>query len=78
MAISKELTLCTNHSFIEHSLVQIKRQLKKDGHENKIVFDLIDESLKDVRIAKKQGMSLENRCKKYYNSIIKLGFERAR
>lgn len=74
--MNKDFTLCTNHNFIIHSLRQIKHLLKTNNYKDDIIFEIIDECIKDVKIAKKQGEKMEKRLKKYRQAIELLGFIR--
>ena len=60
-------TLCNNHNEIVHLL----QQFKKTGDSWNI-----DQAIKLTRHCKKQGQHLENRLRKYRNSIETLGFKR--
>ena len=60
-------TICNNHL---HTIWMLK-QFKKTGD-----MWYVDQSIKLIRYCKKQGQSLENRLKKYLESIINLGFQR--
>lgn len=60
-------TICNNHNHIIYML----KQFKKTGN-----IWYVDQSIRLIRYCKKQGQSLENRCRKYLDSIINLGFQR--
>ena len=60
-------TICNNHNQVMYML----KEFKKTGD-----IWYVDQSIKLVRYCKKQGQSLENRLKKYLDSIIDLGFKR--
>lgn len=60
-------TICNNHNHV----VWMLQQFKKTGD-----MWYIDQSIKLVRFCKKQGQSLENRLRKYLDSILNLGFKR--
>lgn len=60
-------TICNNHL---HTIWMLK-QFKKTGD-----MWYVDQSIKLIRYCKKQGQSLENRCRKYLDSVISLGFQR--
>ena len=60
-------TICNNHL---HTIWMLK-QFKKTKD-----MWYIDQSIKLIRHCKKQGQSLENRCRKYLDSVINLGFQR--
>lgn len=60
-------TLCNNHNHIVWMLKQYKKT--KDTW-------YIDQSIKLVRVCKKQGQRCENRLRKYRTAIEGLGFER--
>lgn len=61
-------TICNNHL---HTIWMLK-QFKKTGD-----IWYVDQSIKLIRYCKKQGQSLENRLKLYYDVFTeKLGFKR--
>ena len=60
-------TICNNHNHVVFML----QQFKKTGD-----MWYIDQSIKLVKYCKKQGQSLENRLRKYLDSILNLGFKR--
>ena len=60
-------TICNNHNQVMYML----KEFKKTGD-----IWYVDQSIKLVRYCKKQGQSLENRLKKYLDSILDLGFKR--
>ena len=66
-------TLCNNHNTIIHKLQQMKR-LTKDEAIRKEINELLEYS----RFCKKQGQRMENRLRKYKESIEELGFVRER
>lgn len=66
-------TLCNNHNQIMHNLKQIKKLIK-----NEEVRKILNETLEISRYCKKQGQRMENRMRDYYDSILKLGFQRVR
>jgi len=73
-----DFTLCQNNNFVQGNLKDLKKTLKKLGIVDESVYNLINVSLADLRIMKKQGQSFENRCRLYRRSIEKLGFERTK
>ena len=61
-------TICNNHNHV----VWMLQQFKKTGD-----MWYIDQSIKLVRFCKKQGQSLENRLRLYFDVFTeKLGFKR--
>ena len=60
-------TICNNHL---HTIWMLK-QFKKTGD-----MWYVDQSIKLIRHCKKQGQHLENRLRKYLDSIVNLGFKR--
>ena len=60
-------TICNNHNHV----VWMLKQFKKTGD-----MWYIDQSIKLVRVCKKQGQKLENRLAKYLNAVLGLGFKR--
>ena len=69
-------TICQNHNFIKDYLKRLKLILKRDKYLNEYAFGLINEGLATCKTAKKQGQAMENRLKKYRQSIEQLGFKR--
>ena len=66
-------TLCNNHNMIIHKLQQMKK-LTKDERIRKEINELLEYS----RHCKKQDQRMENRLRKYKDSIEELGFVRER
>lgn len=64
-------TLCNNHNQIIHNLQTLKKSIK-DPELREIINDTLDFS----RHCKKQGQRMENRMKKYRQSIESCGFQR--
>lgn len=60
-------TLCRTHN----EIIYLLQQFKKTGDKQNI-----NEAIKLCRQAKKYGISMENRLKKYRNAIESLGFQR--
>lgn len=75
-----DFTLCQNNNFVAGNLKELKKYINRNGCiltlDAKVIDKEIDECLKDLRVMKKQGQSLEKRCKKYRKSVEPLGFER--
>lgn len=74
-------SLCNSHNTIQYWAKEAKKKLKKAQKDNDLavvsdVISTIDDIIKESREAKKKGQKMENRLKKYYNSIISWGFER--
>ena len=81
MWTSDKESLCSSHNTIQYWAKDIKKKLKKSIKENNTttladVIPVVDDIIKESRIAKKKGLSMEARLKKYYNSIVSWGFER--
>ena len=77
------MSLCNSHDTITYWNREAKRALKayiKSHPESEdflnIVLDCTNKSIEETRIAKKKGQRMENRLKRYRNSIEKLGFQR--
>lgn len=60
-------TLCRTHN----EIIYLLQQYKKNGNKENI-----SEAIKLCRQAKKMGQRMENRMRKYRDSIEKLGFQR--
>lgn len=60
-------TICNNHNHV----IWMLQQFKKSGD-----MWYIDQSIKLIRVCKKQGQHLENRLVKYSNAVQGLGFKR--
>ena len=60
-------TICNNHNHV----VWMLQQFKKTGD-----MWYVDQSIKLVRVCKKQGQKLENRLKKYFDHFCALGWKR--
>lgn len=72
----QDLTLCTYHNFTIGNLKQLKNRIKKVEPQDVVAISIIDDIIKDIRVAKKMGQRMENRLKKYRKSIELLGYER--
>lgn len=68
-------TLCNNHNQIIFNLKQVKNALKESNIDEN-TLKLLENSIKTCKYCKKQGQNMENRLRKYRNSIEKLGFKR--
>lgn len=68
-------TLCNTHNNIIFELKMIKKELKRQKIDTNEVKN-IDCCIKMCKKCKKMGQKMENRLKKYRNSIEKLGFTR--
>lgn len=66
-------TLCNNNNGVQHKLQQLKKLVK-----NEEARYIINECLDILRHMKVQGQHMENRLRKYVDSIEELGFERKR
>lgn len=71
-----ESTICNKHNTIMFYAKEIKKRLKKLNIEDEEVSELLNKISLEARSAKRSGQRMENRLKKYYNSIEKLGFKR--
>lgn len=60
-------TICNNH----HHVIWMLQQFKKTGD-----MWYINQSIKLVRVCKKQGQKLENRLRAYVSAIESLSFKR--
>lgn len=74
-------SLCNSHNTIQYWAKDIKKKLKKSIKEDNItiledVLPVIDDIIKESRLAKKKGLNMEARLKKYYDSIVSWGFKR--
>ena len=74
-------SLCNSHNTIQYWAKDVKKKLKKAQKENDYssiteVLPVIDDIIKESRLAKKKGQAMENRLKKYYDSIVSWGFKR--
>ena len=81
MWTSDKESLCSSHNTIQYWAKDIKKKLKKSIKEDNItiledVLPVIDDIIKESRVAKKKGQAMENRLKKYYDSIVSWGFKR--
>lgn len=65
-------TLCNNNNWVQYKLKALRKAVRKDPE----LLILVNECLDILRYMKTQGIHLENRLKLYYNSILKLGFQR--
>ena len=76
----KDFTLCQNNNFVSGNLRDLKKYLKAidvlTPRDTKVIYDTINTCLEDLRIMKKQGQSLESRCKKYRRAVESCGFVR--
>ncbi len=66
-------TLCNNNNWVQFKLKNLKK-----GCKDPEVCAIINECLDILRFMKTQGQHMENRLRKYVDSIEKLGFERKR
>ena len=71
-----DFTICTYHNFTIGNLKQLKNRLNKVEPQDVVAISIIDDIIKDIRVAKKMGQRMENRLKKYRKSIELLGYER--
>ena len=73
----EDFTICTYHNFTIGNLKQLKNKLKKSENPDTVAIFIIDDIIKDIRVAKKMGQRMENRMKKYRRAIESCGFTRA-
>lgn len=81
MWTSDKDSLCNSHDTIKYWANNIKKELKKDIKNkdfSKIsnYIPILDNIIKESRVAKKKGQKLESRLIKYRRSIEALGFKR--
>lgn len=81
MWTSDKESLCTSHNTIQYWARDIKKKLKKSIKEDNVliledILPIVDNIIKESRLAKKKGLSMEARLKKYHDSIVSWGFER--
>ena len=81
MWTSNKESLCNSHDTIQYWAKDVKKKLKKAQKEKDYtsiteVLPVIDDIIKESRLAKKKGQAMENRLKKYYDSIVSWGFKR--
>ena len=81
MFTEKKESLCNSHDTIQYWARDIKKKLKKAQKENDYssipeLLPVVDQIIQESRVAKKKGQRMENRLKKYYDSIISCGFRR--
>ena len=74
-------SLCSSHDTIKYWANDIKKNLKKAIKNNDYSsieenIDILNDIIKESRVAKKKGTKLENRLILYRRSIEKLGFKR--
>ena len=67
-------TLCNNNSWVQFKLKQLRKMCKN----NPEMTLLVNECLDILRYMKWQGQRMENRMRRYLDSIERLGFERKR
>lgn len=71
-----DTTICYKHNTIKYLCTEIIKKFKKGNAVIEDIIPKIQEILLNATEAKKQGQRMENRLKKYRNSIEKLGFTR--
>ena len=81
MWTSNKESLCNSHDTIQYWAKDVKKKIKKAQKEKDYssiteVLPVIDDIIKESRVAKKKGQAMENRLKKYYDSIVSWGFKR--
>ena len=69
-------TICFKNFIIKNNLKQIIKILKKHKIDCMEIGELLTSTLKEVEYARKSGVAMERRLQKYYNAVVKLGFER--
>ena len=74
-------SLCNSHNTIQYWAKDVKKKLKKSIKEGNIttlkdIIPIVDDIIKESRLAKKKGQKMENRLKKYYDSVVAWGFQR--
>lgn len=75
------MSLCNSHNTIQYWARDIKKKIKKTVKDNDLsnlseVLNLVEKIIEESRDAKKKGQRMENRLRKYRNSIESLGFSR--
>lgn len=81
MWTSDKESLCSSHNTIQYWAKDIKKKLKKSIKEDNItiledVLPVIDDIIKESRVAKRKGERMESRLKKYHDSVLSWGFKR--
>ena len=81
MWTSGKESICNSHNTIQYWAKEVKKKLKKSIKEDNLsmledVLPVIDDIIKESRLAKKKGQNMENRLKRYRNSVESLGFKR--
>lgn len=69
-------TLCFNNLCVKENFNKLKKLIKQLGITNVELIAIINDGLETLRVMKKQGQKLEDRCRKYRYSIESLGFTR--
>jgi len=72
----KESTLCNNNLQVKFYINSMKKRLKELGVADEILSELMNDALETLRVMKKSGQSLENRCRLYRSHIEACGFVR--
>lgn len=83
MFTDAKMSLCNSHDTITYWNRSVKRDLKAfikafPEHAEFLshTLEYVNKSIEETRAAKKKGQKMENRLKKYKNSIEALGFKR--
>lgn len=81
MFTNAHMSLCNSHDTISYWVRDVKKNLKKaikEGSCEKLedLIPTLNTILEETRIAKKKGQRMENRLKRYHDSILGLGFKR--
>lgn len=81
MFTSAKMSLCNSHDTISYWVRDIKKNIKKaikskDYSKMEELIPTLNTVLEETRVAKKKGQHMENRLKKYHDSIVNLGFRR--
>lgn len=81
MFTDTKMSLCNSHDTISYWVRDVKKNLKKaikdkDFLKLEELIPTLNTILEETRSAKKKGQHMENRLKKYHDSIVDLGFKR--
>ena len=67
-------TICYRHSTIKYLLTYVSKKLKSGEYNLEDLITKLNEAIKEVGLAKRSGQHMENRLRRYRNSIENLGF----
>ena len=81
MFTNAKMSLCNSHDTISYWVRDVKKNLKraiKEKNYDKLedLIPTLNTILEETRVAKKKGQRMENRLKRYHDSILNLGFKR--